>query len=129
MWRLVADRDVPIGSLRWPVLLARRAQVPDGFVGIAEFFEFGETVRADIQPIGGLTFWTAAAGNEQTDTPVTHRILMRWVDYLDQTQVIIRATRRLNRSIRTELFRVRRIKELNGRKRFVEIEAELERVT
>ena len=123
----MADIEVRVGSLRWPVLLARRTQVPDGFTGITEFYEFGETVRADIQSIGALTFWTAAAGLEQTDTPVTHRIRMRWVDYLDQTQVVIRDTRRMDGSVRHEVFRVRRIKEMNGRKRFVEIEAELER--
>ena len=123
------DIEVPVGSLRWPVLLAKRVQVPDGFTGISEFFEFGEVVRADIQSIGALTFWTAAAGLEQTDTPVTHRIRMRWVNYLDQTQVVLRDTRLLDGQIRNEVFRVRRIKELNGRKRFVEIEAELERAS
>ncbi len=127
---MVDEIAVAIGSLRWRVTLARRAQVPDpDGVGLIEGLQAIETLRADIQPISALTFWAAASGGgDQVDTPVTHRIRMRWVDSLSQDQVILRATLRPDGSTRTEVFRVRRIKELNGRKRFVEIEAELERV-
>ena len=85
----------------------------------------GVTVHADVQAVGGLTFW----GAEQTDTPITHRIFMRWHDYLDQTKVVVRDTLRPDSTTRREIFRVRRMKELGGRKRFVMIEAELEKYT
>ena len=113
---------VAIGSLRWRVAVCSRPQAQSGTTGIAETLVTIATVWADVQPIGALTFWSA----QQTDTPVTHRIRMRWLDYLDNTHVITRASTRPDGSTRTEVFRVRRIKELGGRKRFVEIEAELE---
>ena len=138
---------VDIGRLRWPVTLAVRVQTPQiapspttaalvgtgitetlassddlEVLGIPES-QVGIKVYADVQAVGGLTFW----GAEQTDTPITHRIFMRWHDYLDQTKVVVRETLRPNGTTRREIFRVRRIKELGGRKRFVMIEAELEK--
>jgi head-tail adaptor len=137
----MADRsyeEPPIGTLRWLVTISTRTQAPginypfgsvfggvfgDDNDGIVETLTTLATVHADIQAIGGLTFW----GAQQTDTPVTHRIRMRWQDFLDQTHVITRTTvRPSDGTSRTEIFRIRRIKELAGRKRFVEIEAELE---
>jgi head-tail adaptor len=116
---------VRIGRLRWRVTLVSRDQVAqvtgtgidESLIGLAKIY-------ADIQPIGALTFW----GNEQTDGPFSHRIFLRWVDYLDQTFAIVRTSYRADGQGRTEIFRVRRIKELGGRKRFVLIEAELEKV-
>jgi hypothetical protein len=57
----------------------------------------------------------------QTDTPVSHIIWIRWVNVLDNTQAIKRLTRLPNGLIRTEIFRVRRYKEVDGRKRWVDI--------
>jgi head-tail adaptor len=122
---MMPDIEIPLGSLRWPVKVARRRQ---GFetagTGMTETWIEVETVRADIQPISAMTFYSA----EQVDTPVTHRITLRWLDYLDQTHAILRSTRRVDLSVRTEVFRVRRVKELNGRKRFSSLDCELERV-
>ncbi len=124
----MADIEVPISSLRWPIVIARRRQTPDpAGAGIVEILEHIQPWRADVQSVGALTFWGAAGGDEQIDTPVTHRIRMRWLNYLDNTLVILRQTKLLDKTVRMEIFRIRRIKELNGRKRFVEIECELER--
>jgi head-tail adaptor len=119
-----ATDEVPIGRLRWPITIATRLQAPTaGGTGITETLQTVANVRAEIEAIGALTFFAA----EQADRPVTHRIRMRWQDCLDITHVITRSTTRPDGSTRTETFRIRRIKELGGRKRFVEIEAELER--
>jgi head-tail adaptor len=116
---------VPIGSLRWEVTIATRTQLPDpSGPGLTEALSRLNTVRADVQPIGALTFYAGA----QTDRPVTHRIRTRWLDYVDETCVVLRATVRQDGSPRYELFRVRRVKEIDGRKRFVELECELERM-
>ena len=62
------------------------------------------------------------------DTPVTHLIRLRWADYVETTNVIMRTTTRpTDGTLRTELYRVRRVKELAGRKRFIELECELEK--
>lgn len=119
----MAEGDIPLGTLRWPVTIAQRVQTPDSGTSITETILIGQQVHADIQPIGALTFW----GSMQVDTPVTHRIRMRYQNYLDNTYVIQRTTAVPDGGFRTETFRIRRIKEIGGRKRFVEIEAELEK--
>jgi len=121
--------DVRIGRLRWPVYLATRDQIaqipgrsPGPGTGIEETPQGAILVHADIQAVGALTFW----GGTQVDAPITHRIFIRWIDAVDNTAVVIRQTFRKNESIRTERFRVRRWKELGGRKRFALLEVELE---
>lgn len=112
-----------IGRLRWIVYLANRLQQPqsDG-TGIDELPADAIKLRGDIQPVGALTFWSGM----QTDAPITHRIFIRWIDAIPNEAVVIRQTLRRDNSTRTERFRVRRWKELGGRKRFVLLEVELE---
>jgi len=112
----------PIGRLRWPVVIAKRADQPAGAATIAESLTDVLATHADIQPVGGQTF----LAGQQTDRPITHRVILRWLDWLDETFVILRRTLRRDRTVRTEVFRVRRIMEAGGRKRFLVIEAELE---
>jgi len=115
---------VRIGSLRWQVTIAMREQVadPDG-AGFVETITLAQTVRADVQPIGAMTFYAA----EQVDTPVTHRIVMRWLDWVDASHVILRTTKRPDGSDMTERFRVRRVMPVDGRQRFLRLDCELER--
>jgi head-tail adaptor len=120
---VVAVTSVAIGTLRWRVILAERSQTPqpEG-AGILEAYTELQTVRADVQPLRPMTFYAA----QQTDTPVTHMITMRWVPAVDMTHAVLRTTRLREGANRVEVFRVRRIMEIGGRKRFVKIEAELE---
>lgn len=108
--------------MRWTVVIARRDMDPDSGTGITETFVEIARMRADVQPSGPMTFY----GSAQIDTPVTHRITMRWLDGLDTTCVVLRDTRRPDNTVRREIFRVRRVAEYEGRKRFVLIDAELE---
>ena len=116
-----------IGALRWPVILCERQQQPGPDGAISETLLPLAKVHADIQPTYASTFYLSA----QIETPISHMIRMRWHDYLPLTHVIIRATRRPpvgaigDGTLRGEIFRVRRLKEVGGRKRFVEVEAEL----
>lgn len=114
--------------LRWPVALVTRQQLPqiDG-PGIDELLLTCAVVRADIQPVGALQFWDTAGGMEQVDSPFTHRIFLRWTGTIDQTGAVLRSARCPDQTIRTEVFRVRRMKELGGRKRFVCLEVDLEK--
>jgi hypothetical protein len=118
------DERVRVGRLRWPILIATREQTPEAAgVGIVEAFPAMASVRADVQPVGAMTYW----GSMQTDSPgITHRIFIRWRDALDNTTVIFRTSLRNDGTLRWERFRVRRCKELGGRKRFLCIECELE---
>jgi hypothetical protein len=82
---------VRIGALRWLVVIATREQAADpDSAGILETIAKTQTVRADVQPIGPMTFYAA----EQVDTPLTHQIVIRWLDWLDATCVVFRTNGR-----------------------------------
>jgi head-tail adaptor len=119
----LADKEVAIGRLRWPVRIATRQQVADpNSAGILEILTKIVPLHADIQPIGALTFYAGV----QVDTPVTHRITLRWLDWVDTSCVVFRLTIRADGSNRIERFRVRRLAEVAGRKRFIQLDVELE---
>jgi len=112
-----------VGSLRWLVTLYRRDQAPADDLALTENLVPLATVHADIQPTYASTFYQST----QVDTPVTHMICIRWQDYPATIDVVIRSTSRPDdQTIRSELFRVRRSKEIAGRKRFIQLECELE---
>src|SRR6202050_2942385 len=107
---------VRIGSLRWRVVIATREPGPDpNSPGIVDILADMQSVRADVQPIGALTFYAA----EQVETPVTHRIIIRWLDWVDTTCVVFRVTKRPDESEMIERFRVRRVLPIDGRQRFL----------
>lgn len=111
-----------IGSLRWLVTLYRREQEPSPDLAARETLVPIATVYADIQPTYASTFYQST----QVDTPVTHMVNIRWQDYPETIDVVVRSTRRPDGTQRSELFRVRRAKEVGGRKRFLQMECELE---
>ncbi|WP_040508313.1 phage head completion protein [Gluconobacter morbifer] len=128
---MAESESVRIGRLRWPLLLATRQQVAqalDEGTGIIETLGNVQKVRGDVQPVGALSFWAAAGGIEQVDgAPITHRIFIRWLDAVTNADAIIRQTKRVDQSIRMEIFRIRRMREIAGRKRFVILECQLEK--
>ncbi len=111
---------VGLGTLRWLVTLYRRDQRPADDMAIIENLVPIATVHADIAPTYASTFYAST----QVDAPVTHMISVRWLDYPSTIEVVARTT--LYPTPRTELFRVRRTKEVGGRKRFLQMECELE---
>ncbi|WP_424139895.1 phage head completion protein [Roseomonas chloroacetimidivorans] len=121
----MAADTVPVGELRWPVRIYRREQVPSLVdAGIVETLEPFARRHARIEASHGVTYrGSIQAGGDV----ITHMIWMRWVAGLDDTFVIVRPTILPGGGIRTEIFRVRRILEMGGRKRFVMVEAEEER--
>lgn len=116
--------ETGIGALRWLVTLYRRDQRPGPNSAVTEALIAIRNVHADVQPTYPGTFYLSA----QVETPITHLIRLRWLDYVELTVVVMRSTYRpTDRTYRTELYRVRRVKEIMGRKRFIELECELER--
>ena len=112
-----------IGSLRWLVTLYRRDQAPASDLALQESLVRIATVHADIQPTYSSTFYQST----QVDTPITHMINIRWRDYPATIEVVVRSTRRPDGGdLRSEIFRVRRTKEVGGRKRYLQMECELE---
>ncbi len=124
-WGLIRTR-FEFGALRWLVVLATREQAADpDSAGIIETIADKQTVRADVQPIGPVTFYAAA----QVETPLTHKIVIRWLDWVDTTCVVFRVTKRPDESDMVERFRVRRVMSIDGRQRFLRMDCELERRT
>jgi len=114
---------VRIGSLRWRVALATRQQAQDtGSTGLLETNTGLTWIRADVQPIGSMTYYAA----QQVDVGVSHTITIRWLDWVDTTCVVLRQTIRPDRTPRLERFRVRRTRDIDGRKRFTRLDCELE---
>jgi len=118
----MADYTPTIGALRWTVQIATRVHAPAGSATIAESYTDLQTVRADIQPLGPMTFLTG----QQTDRPITHRVIIRWLDWVDQTNVIVRNTQRRDGTVRKEIYRIRKVAEIAGRQRFLELLVEEE---
>ncbi len=117
------DEPWAIGKRRWPVLIGRRDQQPHPLTtGILETLVEAQTLYANIVPIGAITYYETAA----VDTPVTHRVWLRWVDWLDTRYVVVRDSLRPNGTVRRETFRIRRVAEDQGRKRYVMLEVEQE---
>lgn len=109
--------------MRWPVYLATRVQATQAEgTGIVETLARFQRMRADVQPVGALTFRDGV----QMEVGFTHRIFLRWLASLQSTEVIFRQTNLRDGTPRAERFRVRRWKELAGRKRFALAEVELE---
>ena len=113
-----------IGQLRWRVALYRRDQAPAPDLAAEETLVLLGRAYADIQPTFASTFYQST----QVDTPITHMINIRWADYPTTIEVVTRVTeRQTDGTLRGELFRVRRTKEIGGRKRFLQMECEIER--
>jgi hypothetical protein len=148
--------SVGIGSLRWRVTLYRRDQAPDPGLGIKETLVRIATVQSDIQPTYPSTFYNSVAVDTPVSHLIRTRwfdyienthVIMRstlrpaeqiptqwddgttlWDSTSDATLWDLpTAMSGVPQRQRTELYRVRRIKEVAGRKRFVEFECELER--
>lgn len=111
-----------IGTMRWLVTLYRRDQAPSADLALQETLVPIATVHADIQPTYASTFYQST----QVDTPITHLITFRWRRVFGTVEVIVRTGAGNDANLYSELFRVRRAKEVGGRKRFLQAECELE---
>jgi hypothetical protein len=111
-----------IGTLRSWVTLYRRDQAPADDLALQEALVPIARVHADVQPAYFSTFWEST----QIEAPVTHVINIRWQNYPSTVDVVVRSTMLPDGTQSTELFRVRRSKAIAGRKRFIQMECELE---
>ncbi|MCO6414811.1 head-tail adaptor protein [Siccirubricoccus sp. KC 17139] len=82
------------------------------------------TPNASIKPVGTMAY---IQGQQIDVNSITHRIIVRWRDGLDQFYVIRRDIPLPDGSTRQELYRIHRVSEMDGRRRFLTIDAELEK--
>ena len=102
--------------------LYRRDQAPASDLALQETLVPIARTHADVQDAYFSTFWEST----QIEAPVTHVINIRWQRYPGTIDVVARSTDMPDGAQMTELFRVRRSKSIAGRKRFIQMECELE---
>jgi Phage head-tail joining protein len=126
------DQPCEIGEMRWSVTLAYRREDPDLSSSnlVEEYIKVGN-IHAKITPTASEIFIGGAQNGAQITTPITHEIIIRWQPYVNVTtfDTIIRKTVLPDGRSREELFRIRQIKEWNGRHRFIICDVELETAT
>lgn len=116
--------DVRVGSLRYPVVLCRREQQPDpNSSGSVDVLANQRPAMAAIEPVGTITYLNGV----QLGQEITHRITMRWRSDINVDDIIVHAPQLSNASTRSEVYKIRRWMDKDGRKRFVQIDAVIER--
>ncbi len=121
----MATDAIRVGDLRWPLWLVTRVQTADpSGTDIIETATNGRLVHAAVEPITALEVWN---GTREAPYQTTHIITTRWLDYIDNTRAFVRQTvRPTDGATRTEVFRVQRVTEVGGRKRFSRCECRVE---
>lgn len=99
------------GELNRRVNIRRRVDVPALDSGLDQTFPESMPRWAKIEPAGSAVY----AGSVQIDDTVTHRITVRYLDGLSNAHEIVHGDR---------VYRVKRITDMNGARRFTVIEAE-----
>lgn len=119
---------IRIGQLRFPITIYHRSEAPDpGGSGMIETLINPISTVADIVPTGPIMFYGSIQAD--FDKPVTHKIFTRWIPLIDSTYLITRTLMTPDGRKRVEYFRVWRIMEIEGRHRFLQYDAQLERFT
>lgn len=111
-----------IGQLRHRIWIGERVADPLNDGGVYESIAQPRRFSAAIEPVGTMVFQNGA----QTGEAITHRIKIRWTDFPQMHWVAWRETLRPDGSTRREIFKIKRVSEINGEKRFLLLEAELE---
>lgn len=106
-----------IGSLRHRLIIQQRIDSATGGFGTAETYTPVATVWASVEPVGGGSYW----GSKQTETTVTHRIIIRrWPTKTEPEKISGQYVLDCD-GLR---YRPHRVSDANGSKRFTVIEAE-----
>ena len=105
-----------IGSLRNRVALEMRQQAADGSTGIAETFATVAEVWGAVEATRGSVY----IGSIQVGEAITHRITLRWVDPTSFTHLSVNEG--------AQRFRKRDARDPDGRRRWLEVMAEEQRV-
>ena len=100
-----------IGDLREPIEILRKEQVPDAATGISENRTLLLETFAKVEQLSGAIY----RGQSQTVEPVTHRFTIRHPRMVVTTEAYIRW--------RGRDYRIRRVREADSTRRFLEIEA------
>jgi hypothetical protein len=118
----MADPAITVGALHWRVTLADEEQItlPDD-PGISVQTINQRVVFAKIVPVATMVW---LRGQQTTKNFVTHQIFIRWRHDIDSYTVILRDRVQPDGAVRRDVFRIQRWSEVDGRQRFLMIDAE-----
>ncbi|MDE2342922.1 MAG: head-tail adaptor protein [Betaproteobacteria bacterium] len=120
------EKRPAIGQLRWPFQLVKRTQAVSGTSGITETVTDQATIWGKIENTYATTYW--GINGAQSERPITHMIWVRWRPYLDNTYALQRLRTLPDGTQVTEIYRIRRVCEIDQKTWIVRLECEQETV-
>lgn len=100
-----------IGELNRRVVLRKRVDAPVFESAIEETFPFQKPRWAKIEPVGTAIY----SEGVQAGSMITHRIFMRFIDGITEAHEVVR---------KDNVYRVKRVTDVQGRERFTVLEVE-----
>lgn len=104
-------REPTTGELNRRITIRRRTDDPTDDLGTGPAFEEERKRWAKIEPVGAGVY----AGSVQIDAAVTHRVVFRYLDGLTDHHEVVHGSR---------VYRVKRVTDMNGGRRFTALEVE-----
>jgi head-tail adaptor len=121
----MAKDHIQVGDLRWLLQFVRRSDMPDPSTGVIENYSNLFLTWGDIRPIGTAEFIQGF----ELGIAVTHQIIIRWYDRLDEFTYVLRTTFRTDGSTKNERFRINRVADVDGRQKYSLLECQLESIS
>jgi head-tail adaptor len=111
------EKNPIIGRMRWKCSIATRSVKPLNANSQVQTDQYTNIrlVYADIQPVSTFTFFNS----KQIDNEITHKFYIRYQDVISMFDVILRNTINPDGTSVQELFHIKRIAPIDGRKRFM----------
>ena len=116
-------KGIKLGDFRWNITLATRQSVPaEGGGFIDQIGNQRNDVPAAIEPIAGTRFFKA----HQVFNDATHEVTIRYEDAVEMFDIIIRYSVEPDGREVQEIFHVKEMIDMDGRKQFLKIQCTLE---
>lgn len=110
-------REPKAGDLNRTATIRQWQDVPNVAFGLDPQYDAGVTCKANVEPVGGALFY----GSQQVEAAVTHRIIVRRMPGKTDPASI---TGEHVVEVGGMRYRVKRVTDINGARRFTAIEAE-----
>jgi len=121
---IISEKKLHLGELRWECILCKQQQLADPTSpAVVNQWIDQQIVYAKIEPVNMVA---TLLGAQLEYDKITHKITIRNTsDYLSEFTYLLREKLRDDNSSKIEVFRLHAMKEVDGRDRFYEIDAEL----
>ncbi|MBK3431410.1 phage head closure protein [Pseudomonas fluorescens] len=107
----MAMREPSAGELDRRITLRLRSDIPSDDLGLDSLFTDQKKRWAKIQPVGTAVY----ANGIQTDVKITHRVIFYYLKGMSDSHEVVHGG---------SIYRVRRVADMNGTRRFTVLEVE-----